>query len=190
MWRNQIVIITNINSLFLISTEKGFKINTDIFETNIINLSIVIGLLVYYGRTALIEAIKNHKNTILKNIQEAENKFKEAEESLLAAKKNFEISKNKAEEIKKQGKIISHETLKNMLDGIDEDIKRFKKINLSTIKLEEEKSINEICLKLTNLSLSAAIEKINKKLNSSYQKKIISQTIEKLSSKIAYVPLT
>jgi uncharacterized protein (DUF2344 family) len=108
----------------------------------------------------------------------------------LAAKKNFEISKNKAEEIKKQGKIISHETLKNMLEGIDEDIKRFKKINLSTIKLEEEKSINEICLKLTNLSLSAAIEKINKKLNSSYQKKIISQTIEKLSSKIAYVPLT
>jgi F-type H+-transporting ATPase subunit b len=89
MWRNQIVIITNINSLFLISTEKGFKINTDIFETNIINLSIVIGLLVYYGRTALIEAIKNHKNTILKNIQEAENKFKEAEESLLAAKKKF-----------------------------------------------------------------------------------------------------
>lgn len=52
MWRNQIVIITNINSLFLISTEKGLKINTDIFETNIVNLSIVIGLLVYYGRTA------------------------------------------------------------------------------------------------------------------------------------------
>lgn len=183
------MIITNINSLFLISTEKGLSINTDIFETNIVNLSLVIGLLVYYGRTALIEAIKNHKNVILKNILEAENKFKEAEENLFAAKTNLEISKKKAEEIKKQGKQISQETLKNLLETVNEDIKRFKKINLSTIKLEEEKSINEICLKLTDLSLSTSIEKINKKLNSVYQKKIISQTIEKLSSKITHVSL-
>ena len=76
-----------------------------------------------------------------------------------------------------------------MLEAVDEDIKRLKKINLSTIKLEEEKSINEICLKLTNLSLSTAIEKINKKLNSAYQKKIITQTIDKLSSKIMSVPV-
>lgn len=80
--------------------------------------------------------------------------------------------------------------MKNLLETVEEDIKRLKKINLATIKLEEEKSINEICLKLTNLSLSVAIEKIDKKLNSSYQKKLISQTIEKLSSKVIYVPLS
>lgn len=42
----------NINIIGLISESKGFGINTDIFETNILNLSIVIGLLVYYGRIA------------------------------------------------------------------------------------------------------------------------------------------
>ncbi len=99
----------------------------------------------------------------------------------------METATNKAEEIKIQGNLLSKETLKNLLEAVDEDIKRLKKINLSTIKLEEEKSINEICLKLTNLSLSTAIEKINKKLNSAYQKKIISQTIDKLSSKIVSV---
>jgi len=183
------VIVNHINALFFVSEEKGLKINTDIFETNILNLSIVIGLLVYYGRTALTDAIKNNKETILKNIQEAESKFKEAEENLLSARKNLETAKNKAEDIKNQGNILSKETLKSLLEAIDDDIKRLKKINLSTIKLEEEKSINEICLKLTNLSLSTAVEKINKKLNSTYQKKVITQTIDKLSSKVVSVPL-
>jgi F-type H+-transporting ATPase subunit b len=45
--------ITNtINFFTVISENKGFGINTDIFETNIINLSVVIGVLIYYGSAA------------------------------------------------------------------------------------------------------------------------------------------
>lgn len=43
----------NVNILHLISNHNGFAINTDIFETNIVNLSVVIGILVYYGRIVL-----------------------------------------------------------------------------------------------------------------------------------------
>lgn len=40
----------NIN---MIIAEAGkFGINTDIFETNVLNLSVVIGVLIYYGRVA------------------------------------------------------------------------------------------------------------------------------------------
>ena len=39
-----------INILGLVSEHEGFGINTDIFDTNILNLSVVIGVLVYYGR--------------------------------------------------------------------------------------------------------------------------------------------
>jgi hypothetical protein len=31
---------------------EGFGINTNLFETNILNLSVVIGALVYYGKAA------------------------------------------------------------------------------------------------------------------------------------------
>lgn len=45
-----IVIISNVN---MIITEAGkFGVNTDIFETNVLNLSVVIGVLIYYGRVA------------------------------------------------------------------------------------------------------------------------------------------
>ena len=44
--------INDINILFLVSEAEGFGINTDLFETNILNLSVVIGVLIYYGRVA------------------------------------------------------------------------------------------------------------------------------------------
>lgn len=46
------MIIHNINIINFIGETGGFGINTDIFETNVLNLSVVIGVLVYYGRIA------------------------------------------------------------------------------------------------------------------------------------------
>ena len=46
--------ITYLNLITIISHEEKFGINTDIFETNIINLSIVIAVLIYYGRIAFL----------------------------------------------------------------------------------------------------------------------------------------
>jgi hypothetical protein len=44
------VIVNNINMFILISETESFGINTDILETNILNLAVVIGVLIYYGR--------------------------------------------------------------------------------------------------------------------------------------------
>lgn len=100
------------------------------------------------------------------------------------AKKNFESAKLKSEQIRNQGSLLSLEMTKSLLDIIEEDIKRLKISNLSILKLEKEKSINEICQKLNQFAITKGIEKINKKINSSVQKKIISQSIQKLSTKI------
>lgn len=32
------------------SSSENFGLNTDLFETNVLNLSVVVGVLVYYGR--------------------------------------------------------------------------------------------------------------------------------------------
>nr|YP_007517047.3 ATPase subunit I [Euglena viridis]AEY70819.3 ATPase subunit I [Euglena viridis] len=170
--------------LAFISEAEGFGINTDIFETNVLNLSVVIGVLIYYGRITLSDIIKSRKDSILKNLQEAETKFREAEENLAFAKKNFEMAKTKAEQIRTQGTTLSSQTTKLLLDSVEEDIKRLKLANLSAIRLEEEKSISELCKRLSEFALSRAIDKLNKKLNPSFQKKIIAQSIEKLSLKV------
>lgn len=40
----------NSNLISLISHNEGFGINTDILDTNILNLAVVIGVLIYYGK--------------------------------------------------------------------------------------------------------------------------------------------
>jgi hypothetical protein len=70
---------------------------------------------------------------------------------LAFAKKNFELSKTKAEQIKAQGVALSVQTSKTILEMVDEDIKRLKAANLSTIKFEEEKSINEVVRQISLL---------------------------------------
>lgn len=71
-----------------------------------------------------------------------------------------------------------------MLDSIEDDIKRLRSSNLSIVKLEEEKSVNEICQKLSQFALLKAIEKLNKRINPNFHKKFVSQNIEKLSPKL------
>nr|YP_009145466.1 ATPase subunit I [Monomorphina parapyrum]AKL78939.1 ATPase subunit I [Monomorphina parapyrum] len=176
--------IFNVNLFSIISESEGFGINTDIFETNVLNLSVVLGVLVYYGRIALGDLLTERKAIILKSLQEADNKFREAEENLSFAKKNFELAKAKSEEIRSQGLVLSSQTAKALLNNVDTDIKRLKATNLSSIKFEEEKSINEVCQKLSFSALSRAIDTLTKRLNSNLQKKIVLQNIEKLSTKI------
>jgi F0F1-type ATP synthase membrane subunit b/b' len=79
--------------------------------------------------------------------------------------------------------MLSSQAAKALIEKVEEDINRLKASNLSLIKLEEEKSINDICQKLSQFAISKSIEKINKRINSTSQKKIISQNIEKISVK-------
>ncbi len=42
--------LNDINFLTVLASHNSFGINTDVIETNILNLSVVIAVLVYYGR--------------------------------------------------------------------------------------------------------------------------------------------
>lgn len=103
---------------------------------------------------------------------------------MLLAKKNLDSAITKAEQIRNQGSSLAQQSALALLEGIEEDIKRIKLSNLSTLKLEEEKAVNEIYQKLNTMAIDQAVEKILKKLNSGFQKKIIAQNIEKLSLNI------
>jgi F-type H+-transporting ATPase subunit b len=127
--------------------------------------------------------INERKNAILKNLQDADNKLREAEENLAFARKNLELAKSKSEQIRNQGLILSGQTSKVLLDSVEEDIKRLKSSSLSSIKFEEEKSINEVCQKLTYLAFTKSVENLTKRLSISLQKRIVTQGIDKLSVK-------
>ena len=55
------------------------ELNTNIFETNLINLSIVVGVVVVLGGDALTSALDERRRAILESLEDANNRFAEAQ---------------------------------------------------------------------------------------------------------------
>lgn len=73
-------------------TAKGFSINTNILDTNIINLAILISALIYLGKEALGNILRNRQEKVFAAIQEAETKLEQANQRLKEAEKQLEVS--------------------------------------------------------------------------------------------------
>nr|YP_009541109.1 ATPase subunit I [Lepocinclis steinii]AYQ93605.1 ATPase subunit I [Lepocinclis steinii] len=174
--------IINTNLLSLISHSEGFGINTNVFDTNVLNLAVVIGVLIYYGKPLLGDIVTTRKTTILKNLEDAENRFQQAAENLAFAKEQLQKARLKSEQIRNQGITIAKQTANKIITSVENDIKRLKETTLYTIKLEEEKCLTEVFSKLNDLAFTKAVEKIKQNLNSNLQKKIVLQNTEKLSN--------
>ena len=79
--------------------EIGF--NTDIFDTNLINLSLVVGVVVTLGGDALTSALDERRRSILSSLEDANNKFNEAQNLLKSAQTKLEEAKMEALSIEK-----------------------------------------------------------------------------------------
>lgn len=176
------MIISNINVFNLVSESEGFGINTDLLETNVLNLAVVIGVLVYFGSDILGGALKSRKELVLKSLADADNKFQEATDKLNQAKAQFESAKLKAGEIRAQGLVTAEQSSKKLLERVEEDIKRLDEVRLATIRFEEEKAVSDICQRVSRLALEQAIEKLSHQLNPALQKRIVQLNITALSS--------
>lgn len=92
----------------------------------------------------MADLVKTRKELILRNIQEADTKFREASEQLDFAKQQFQSAKLKADQIKTQGLFIANQSSEKIIQSVENDIKRLKETSLATIRFEEEKSVSEV----------------------------------------------
>ena len=79
-----------------------FGFNTNILETNVLNLAVVLAIVITYVGDALRGLLANRKQTILNNFREADQRASEAQDRLNQARLQLEKAKTKADEITKQ----------------------------------------------------------------------------------------
>ena len=80
------------------------SLNFNLFETNLINLVIVIGVLVWFLRGFLGGILERRRSAILQDLQDAESRLKRATEELEKAQTELAAAQQKAERIKTDGK--------------------------------------------------------------------------------------
>jgi F-type H+-transporting ATPase subunit b len=150
-----------------------FGLNTNLLDTNLINLAVVIGVLFYFGKGILSTILTNRKETILSAIRDAEERYKEATEKLNQARIRLEQAKAKAEEIRANGISQLEREKQELIKAADEDSKRLEDSKNATIRFEEQKAIQEIRQQVSRLALERALQALNSRMNSDLQARMI-----------------
>ena len=155
-----------------IPSGEGFGFNGNILETNLINLSVVIAVVVSFGGDALRSLLDNRKQTILNNLQEADLKAKEAENKLVQAQAQLELAKKKAIEISKQGILNAKQEQKQSIRQTQEDISRLEEVKQETIRFQQQKAISQVSQQVVSLALNQVREKLSSRLDPTFHSSV------------------
>jgi len=155
--------IFNIDGLF---SGHGFGINTNILETNVINLAVVIAIVISFGGDALRNLLSDRKQKILDNIASAEARVKEIEDKMAAATTKLSQAEQKASEIRQS----SWETIEKEKEACvqrgEKEAQRYHNLKDDTIRFEHKKAISAVSKQLITLSVDLATEKVEQRMES------------------------
>jgi F-type H+-transporting ATPase subunit b len=152
----------------LILGHGGFGFNTNVFETNIINLAAVVGIVVSFVGKNLSSLLEDRKNTIVKNLQEANQRAIEAEEKLTAARAQLEIAKKKAQEIREEGILRATQEINNVVSQHELRLALLQEFKQDTLQFYQQKAFKQAYMYVINKIMTRVRERLNKGLDSTY----------------------
>ena len=140
---------------------EGFGFNTNILETNVLNLAVVVPAVFVLGKDTLTSILETRREKILASLRSADDRFKAAQLELDAAKSELARAKDKGAEIQAEGRQT-----------------------ISALRLEEEKVIAEFRQQLIKVAFEKALTGIKSRMSPSLHRKYIDAKIALMSSRL------
>ena len=170
-----------LNSFSTQIADGGVSFKFDIFESNIINLTILVGGLFYLLSGALSESLSERQQRILGAIQESEEKLQEATTRLTEGETKLAQAQIVIESIQKDAEQTAGQVKSSILTDGKTEIERLTanaKAQINTIEARVRKQISDY---VATLALQRITMQLEGKLNSSLQQQIIDRNISKLA---------
>lgn len=148
----------NFNQIFtLLAEEEGIHLNLDILETGLLNILALVGILVYTGRDFLGSLLEERKATIVKGVQDAEDRLNEAQKRLIEAQKQLDQANLVISEIKNETIVTKKALLESDVYEAKKDLKiRFERA-LATFKSKERQIFLEIKQQIISIVLKRTV---------------------------------
>nr|YP_010460825.1 ATP synthase CF0 subunit I [Lysimachia fordiana]BDY08002.1 CF0 subunit I [Lysimachia klattiana]BDY08259.1 CF0 subunit I [Lysimachia pseudohenryi]BDY08775.1 CF0 subunit I [Lysimachia alfredii]BDY09976.1 CF0 subunit I [Lysimachia patungensis]BDY10397.1 CF0 subunit I [Lysimachia paridiformis var. stenophylla]BDY10483.1 CF0 subunit I [Lysimachia phyllocephala]BDY10569.1 CF0 subunit I [Lysimachia hemsleyana]BDY10741.1 CF0 subunit I [Lysimachia longipes]BDY10828.1 CF0 subunit I [Lysimachia ch len=155
----------------------SFGFNTDILATNPINLSVVLGVLIFFGKGVLSDLLDNRKQRILNTIRNSEELRGGAIEQLEKARARLRKVEIEADEFRVNGySEIEREKL-NLINSTYKTLEQLENYKNETIHFEQQRAINEVRQQVFQQALEGAIGTLNNCLNNELHLRTISANI-------------
>jgi len=159
----------------------GISLQFDLFESNIINLTILVGGLFYLLSGALSESLSERQQKILGAIQESEEKLQEATTRLTEGETKLAQAQIVIESIQKDAEQTAVQVKSSILTDGKAEIERLTSTAKAQINTIEARVRKQIADYVATLALQRITAQLEGKLNSSLQQQIINRNISKLA---------
>nr|YP_010175854.1 AtpF [Scleromitrion brachypodum]QSM34948.1 AtpF [Scleromitrion brachypodum] len=160
----------------------SFGFNIDILSTNIINLSVVLGVLIFFGKGVLSDLLDNRKQRILNTIRNSEELRGGAIEQLEKARARLQQVEKEADQFRVNGySEIEREKL-NLINSTYKTLEQLENYKNETIQFEQQRTINQVRQRFFQQALRRALGILNSSLNSELHLRTISANIGMLGS--------
>lgn len=148
----------NFNQIFtLLAEEEGIHLNLDILETGLLNILALVGILVYTGRDFLGSLLEERKATIVKSVQDAEDRLNEAQKRLMEAQKQLDQANLVISEIRNETIATKKALLESDVYEAKKDLKiRFERA-LATFRSKERQIFLEIKQQIISIVLKRTV---------------------------------
>ena len=148
----------NFNQIFTLLAENGsIGLNLDILETGIINIAALVGILIYTGKDFLGSILQERKSTIVKSVQDAEDRLNEANRRLSEAQKQLTQAQIVVNKIKDETLTTKKTLLQANAYEAKKDLKtRFERA-LATFRSKERQIFIEIKQQITSFVLKRTV---------------------------------
>ena len=148
----------NFDQIFtLLAEHEGIGLNLDILETGLLNILALLAILVYTGRDFLGSLLEERKTTIVKGVQDAEDRLNEAQDRLEEAKKQLEQANIVIGEIKNETTVTKKLLLESDAYEAKKDLGiRFERA-LATFRSKERQIFLEIKQQIISLVLKRTV---------------------------------
>jgi F-type H+-transporting ATPase subunit b len=148
----------NFDQIFtLLAEHEGIGLNLDILETGLLNIIALIAILVFTGRDFLGSLLEERKTTIVKSVQDAEDRLNEAQKRLDEAQKQLNQATLVISEIKTETVATKKLLLESDAYEAKKDLKiRFERA-LATFRSKERQIFLEIKQQIISLVLKRTV---------------------------------
>jgi F-type H+-transporting ATPase subunit b len=138
----------------------GFGFNTNLLETNVLNLRVVVRIVVKFVGDALRELLDQRRQTILSTLQEADKKKYILQQQLDIAKEAVKIARITAEDIRSQSIQTIDQENYTMEEKLKKDLEILQQSSNQAIKLERQRAMQSITQQIISLALKTAENKL------------------------------
>jgi len=164
----------------LIFASEGFGLNLNLFETNIINLAVVIFGLYKFLPGFLGKILERRRTSILSDLKDAEERLTQAKTALSKAKDELSSAKQKADKIRSDCKARAESIRLESEKKTVEEMARIKQGAASDLNAEAARVTSQLRKEAAELAIEKALSLLPSKLDSSAQDNFLRNSIKNI----------